>query len=120
MKVSSDGRRPKAIPLQANMTASQFRKLALSIPGATESAHMAHPDFRLNGKIFATLGYPDENYGMVRLSPEQQTKFVKKAPDIFSPCAGAWGKRGATSVNLASAKIPLVRAALDAAVMSPR
>jgi hypothetical protein len=97
------------------MTASQFRKLALSIPGATESAHMAHPDFRLNGKIFATLGYPDEKHGMVRLAPEQQTKFIKKAPNVFSPCAGAWGKRGATSVHLASAQVPLLRAALAAA-----
>jgi len=97
------------------MTASQFRKLALSLPGATESAHMAHPDFRLNGKIFATLGYPDEKHGMVKLDPVLQKKFLEMAPHVFSPCAGAWGKRGATSVRLSSAKVPLIRAVLAAA-----
>jgi hypothetical protein len=100
------------------VTAEQFRKLALSIPGVIESAHMAHPDFRLNGKIIATLGYPDEKHAMVRLNPEQQAKFIKKAPDVFSPCAGAWGKGGATKVHLASAKVPLVRAALAAATQN--
>ena len=100
------------------MTADKFLCLALSIPGASESAHMGHPDFRLEGRIFATLGYPDEGHGMVKLAPPQQKKFVKLAPAVFSPCAGAWGRRGATAVRLAPARVGLIRAALDEARLS--
>ena len=75
------------------MTADQFRRLALSLPEATESAHMGHPDFRVKGKIFATLG-PEEKSGMVKLTPDQQEQFVQAEPDVFDPCAGAWGERG--------------------------
>ena len=96
------------------MTAEEFRKLALSFPGATESAHMNHPDFRIGGKIFATLG-PDESWGMVKLTPDQQRSFIKKAPGVFNPCNGAWGERGATYVCFASAKKAVLKAALDAA-----
>src|SRR5207302_3548375 len=85
------------------MTPAQFRKLALGIPDAVESAHMGHPDFRVNGKIFATLGYPDETSGMVKLSPEEQALFIEKAPGVFHPCNGAWGRQGATNVALAAA-----------------
>jgi hypothetical protein len=97
------------------MTADKFRSLAMKMPGAIESAHMGHPDFRLNGRIFATLGYPDENHGMVRLSAAQQSAFVKKAPEIFSTCSGSWGRQGATAVYLPPARVGLVRAALDEA-----
>lgn len=97
------------------MTADKFRELALSIPGACESSHMRHPDFRLKNKIFATLGYPDELRGMVKLHPADQQKFIKKAPRAFSPCNGVWGRRGATSVHLPSARVAVIRAALDAA-----
>jgi len=97
------------------MTADKFRCLALAIPGALESSHMNHPDFRIAGKIFASLGYPDQQHAMVNLTPEQQSQFIKNAPDAFSPCAGAWGKRGATSILLSSAKAALVRSALQAA-----
>jgi YjbR len=97
------------------VTAEKFRSVALSIPGASESAHMGHPDFRLGGRIFATLGYPDEKHGMIKLTPEQQRKFVKNAPEVFSPCNGVWGLREATAVHLASAKVGLIRAALDEA-----
>jgi hypothetical protein len=97
------------------MTAEKFRSLALSIPGAAESAHMGHPDFRLEGKVFASLGYPDDQHGMVKLTPEQQAKFMKEAPEVFTPCAGVWGKRGATAVQLAPARVGLVRAALEEA-----
>jgi hypothetical protein len=97
------------------MTSDLFRKLALGIPGAIESAHLNHPDFRIEGKIFATLGAPDESWGMVNLTPEQQRSFIKKAPSVFHPCNGAWGRRGATNVNLASAKKSVLQAALDAA-----
>ncbi|PYK78174.1 MAG: hypothetical protein DME38_11625 [Verrucomicrobia bacterium] len=97
------------------MTVEKFRSLALSIPGASESAHMGHADFRLEGRVFATLGYPDERHAMVKLARQQQEKFVKIAPDVFSPCAGAWGRRGATAVRLASAGVGLIRAALEEA-----
>jgi hypothetical protein len=97
------------------MTTEKFRSLALSVPGASESAHMGHPDFRLAGRVFATLGYPDERHGMVKLAPQQQKKFVEMAPKVFSPCAGAWGRSGATAVYLASARVRLIRAALEEA-----
>lgn len=97
------------------MNANKFRSLALEIPGAVESSHMNHPDFRIGGKVFATLGYPDDGHGMVKLTPEQQRTFLKNARSVFVPCAGAWGKRGATSVVLAAAKEGLLRAALELA-----
>jgi hypothetical protein len=97
------------------MTANEFRKLALAIPTAIEGSHMHHPDFRISGKIFATLGYPDRGWGMVKLTPEQQRDFTENAPEIFTPCSGAWGRQGATNVYLAFAKPSIVRAALDAA-----
>jgi hypothetical protein len=97
------------------VTADKFRSLALEISGAIESAHMSHPDFRIDGRIFASLGYPDDNHGMVKLTPEQQQTFLKKAPSVFDPCAGAWGRQGSTSVDLAAAKVGLLREALEAA-----
>ena len=97
------------------MTADKFRSLALEISGVIESSHMNHPDFRMDGRIFASLGYPDDDHGMVKLTPEQQRIFLKKAPRVFAPCAGAWGRQGSTSVNLAAAKVDLLRAALAAA-----
>jgi hypothetical protein len=97
------------------MIADEFRKLALEIPNAVEQSHMNHPDFRVGGKIFASLGVPDENWGMVKLTPEQQRELIKNTPEIFKPCSGRWGRQGATSVYLAAAKAAIVRAALDAA-----
>ena len=97
------------------MTIDEFRKLALEIPTAIERSHMNHPDFRVTGKIFASLGVPDENWGMVKLTPDQQRAFIEKAPEVFKPCSGAWGRAGATNVYLASAKASLVRAAIKVA-----
>ena len=97
------------------MTADQFRKLALEIPGAVESSHMNHPDFRIGGWVFASLCYPDDGHGLVKLTPEQQRSFLEKAPGVFDPCAGAWGKQGSTSVDLAAVKVGLLRAALETA-----
>ena len=97
------------------MTPNEFRELALSFPAASESAHMHHPDFRVSGKIFATLGYPDENSGMVKLSANDQKEFVRISPTVFTPVKGAWGRHGATSVNLRAATIDIVREALTAA-----
>jgi hypothetical protein len=97
------------------VTAEEFRTLALDIEGAVESAHMRHPDFRVGGKIFATLGHPDDEHGMVKLTVEQQRLFVKKAPKAFKPCNGAWGWKGCTNVVLRAAGESVVAAALDAA-----
>ena len=97
------------------MTSEDFRRLALNLPEAVESSHMAHPDFRVRGKIFATLGYPDGKWAMVKLPPEQQELFSKNEPAIFVPVKGAWGRQGATSVLLKAAKKTVVRKALLAA-----
>ena len=97
------------------ITSAEFRKMALRFPGVIESAHMNHPDFRVEGKIFATLVYPDDGWGMVKLTPEQQSSFMRKAPDMFKPCNGVWGQRGATNVDLASARKKLLQAALETA-----
>jgi hypothetical protein len=97
------------------VTANDFRHLALSLPEAVESAHMDHPDFRVGGKIFATLGHPAEGWGMVKLTPEQQHYFSKDEPKIFVPVKGAWGRRGATSVNLTAASKKALQKALRAA-----
>ena|ERR1700733_5702782 len=96
------------------MTAAEFRRIALSLPDAVESAHQAHPDFRVAGKIFATLGYPDKSWGMVKLFPDQQQSFMKAEPKVFVPAKGAWGKRGSTCVNLKNAKKQIVQKAMQA------
>jgi len=97
------------------MTPDQFRRLALSLPETSESAHMAHPDFRVGGKIFATLSYPDESWAMVSLTPEQQDELVRAEPDTFAPVKGGWGRKGATNVRLKKAKKRIVQQALAAA-----
>ena len=97
------------------MTAADFRKIALSFPEAVESAHMNHPDFRVRGKIFATLGYPDENWAVVKLTLEERENFVRAGAGAFRPVKGAWGQRGAMNVHLPTAKIGSVREALGAA-----
>jgi hypothetical protein len=97
------------------MTANDFRRLALKLPEAVENKHMDHPDFRVGGKVFATLGYPAPGWGMVKLTPEQQHYFSKDNPETFVPVKGAWGKRGATSVMLkAGDKKALVKALREA------
>ena len=94
------------------MTTNDFRELALNFPEAIESAHMSHPDFRVGGKIFATLGYPDKDWAMVKLTPAEQKDFVHSAPEVFRIVKGAWGRQGATNVRLARANIDQVREAL--------
>jgi len=84
------------------MTAHDFRSLALSLPEAVEHAHLGHPDFRVRGKICATLG-PDEDWAMVKLTVDQQGSFVRTEPDVFQPFKGAWGRRGCTRIRLAAA-----------------
>jgi hypothetical protein len=97
------------------MTPNDFRKLALSFPKTEEGAHMNHPDFRVAGKIFATLSYPDKSWGVVKLTPVEQEMLVEAEPAVFVPAKGAWGRRGSTTVNLKTAKKDVVRSALAAA-----
>jgi hypothetical protein len=96
-------------------SADDFRRIALSLAGAEERSHMNHPDFRVGGRIFASLGYPDPSCGMVVLMPEQQEDFMTLAPDAFRPAAGAWGRRGSTVVQLDAVGEDLLEAALAAA-----
>lgn len=97
------------------MTADEFRSLALALPEAVEAEHMNHPDFRVRGKIFSTLGPAPHVWGMVKLTPDQQKDYIRDEPDVFEPCAGAWGKRGCTRVNLKPATEVTVREAMIAA-----
>jgi hypothetical protein len=83
------------------MTPNEFRQIALRMNGATEGAHVGHPDFRANGKIFATL-YPDGASGMVKLTPDQQQDFMRADSHAFTPASGAWGRQGCTTVRLKS------------------
>lgn len=94
------------------MTANDFRRLALSLPEVAEASHMGHPDFRVAGKIFATLNHPRAGWGMVSLTPEQQELFVRAEPKAFMPVKGGWGRGGATNVQLRAARKPAVREAL--------
>lgn len=97
------------------MTANYFRELALSFPEAVESAHIHHPDFRVAGKIFATLGYPSRNSAVVKLTPDEQREFVRSESKVFQPVKGGWGRRGHTTIYLPAAKINIVREALSVA-----
>jgi hypothetical protein len=81
-------------------SADDFRRIALSFPGAEERAHMGHPDFRVGGRIFATLAAPNAEHGMVALLPEQQELAMDAEPAAFKPAAGAWGRGGSTLVVL--------------------
>jgi hypothetical protein len=93
------------------MTSDEFRELALGMPGAVERAHMNHPDFRVNGRIFASL-HSDERSGALKLSPEEQREFMRRYPGMFSPASGAWGRQGWTNVSLAQADAAAVRGAI--------
>jgi hypothetical protein len=84
----------------AMASADDFRRLALAFPGVEEKSHMSHPDFRVGGRIFATLGSPDADHGMVALLPEQQELAIDAAPEMYRPAAGAWGRKGSTLVRL--------------------
>ena len=94
------------------MTSNEFRSLALALPEAEERAHMDHPDFRVAGKIFATLGYPAAGWATVALTPAQQQLYTLAHPKAFIPVKGAWGARGATNVRLRDAGKRVTRQAL--------
>jgi hypothetical protein len=96
------------------VTSDQFRRIALGMQDAIESAHMGHPDFRANGRIFATLHH-DHRWGMVKLTPEEQRRFVRENPGTFAPEKGAWGRQGCTSVRLESADAEVLGEAMTLA-----
>jgi hypothetical protein len=85
------------------MSPDHFRLTALHLPGVVEGSHRGHADFRAGKRIFATLGYPSPDWGMVKLTPEQQSVLVEAQPDIFRPVPGGWGRQGSTQVWLAAA-----------------
>ena len=97
------------------MSAGRFRRTALALSGAIESAHHGKADFRVGKRIFATLGHPDENWGTVKLTAEQQQVLVEAEPDIFRPVPGGWGKQGYTNVLLAKADTTTLKSALTIA-----
>lgn len=97
------------------MNAAKFRKLALSHPGAVEGAHMGHADFRVGGKIFATLGYPNEKSAVVMLTPQEQALIVRDHPGSFSPVPNKWGASGSTMIDLANADTSTVAVAIESA-----
>jgi YjbR len=84
----------------SSMTAKDYRRIALSLPGASEGSHQGHADFRVGGKIFCTLAYEKEGYDVLKLSPEEQAGLVEDAPEVFSPVPGGWGRMGMTRVKL--------------------
>lgn len=97
------------------MNADDFRRIALSLEGAEESSHMGAPDFRLQGKIFATLASQHQGYGNLKLTPEQQADFVRELPEVFLPIPGGWGRMGMTHIRLAEASEDVLAGALRAA-----
>ena len=97
------------------MTADEFRRMALELPQAVEGSHMGHADFRVGGKIFATLGYPSDRFGVVMLSPQDQDLMIRSHPKAFTPSTGAWGAAGSTNILLRSAPKRAVAMALEAA-----
>lgn len=97
------------------MDAADFRRIALSLPGAEEGSHMGAADFRVGGRIFATLASQNEGFGNLMLTPEQQADFVAEEPDVFVPVTGGWGRDGATHIRLAAANEDLLTGALRAA-----
>jgi hypothetical protein len=97
------------------MDAEDFRRIALSLPGAEESSHMGAPDFRVDGRIFATLASQSQGYGNLMLNLEQQAAFVGELPEVFVPIAGGWGRSGATHIRLAAANEDVLAGALRTA-----
>ena len=97
------------------MNAADFRRIALSLEGAEEGSHMGSPDFRVGGRIFATLASQNQGYGNLMLTPEQQAEFVEERPEVFVPIAGGWGRMGHTHICLAAASEEVLAGALRTA-----
>jgi hypothetical protein len=94
------------------LDATDFRRIALSLEGAQESSHIGAPDFRVGGRIFATLASQSQGYGNLMLTPEQQAELIAEQPDIFVPIAGGWGRMGMTHIRLAKANEDLLAGVL--------
>jgi hypothetical protein len=99
------------------MKPADFRRIALSFEGAEESSHMGAPDFRVGGRIFATLASEKQGYGNLKLTPEQQAEFVRELPEVFLPIHGGWGRIGMTHIRLAKANEDVLTGALRTAWM---
>src|SRR5215813_10120340 len=99
----------------AGMTVADFKRIALSLEGAQEGSHMGAVDFRVGGRIFATLASAAQGYGNLLLTPDEQAAFVGELPEVFVPVAGGWGRMGATHIVLAKASEDVLRGALQTA-----
>jgi hypothetical protein len=97
------------------VTAKDFRRIALSLEGAEEGAHVGAADFRVGGRIFATLASVKEGYGNLMLTLELQAEFIAERPDLFLPVHGGWGRMGITHIRLAVADEDSLRGALRSA-----
>jgi hypothetical protein len=97
------------------MTGSDFRRVALTLPDSTEASHFGNPDFRVGGKIFATLSLERDGYGVLLLTPDQQAGMVQDEPAVFSPVPGGWGRNGSTRVLLSKVATDILEAALRTA-----
>jgi hypothetical protein len=97
------------------MNIHDFRRIVLSLEGAEEASHMGNPDFRVDGRIFATLAAAKHGYGNIMITPEQQAAFVEELPEVFIPVAGGWGRNGATHIRLEVANEDVVAGALRTA-----
>ena len=97
------------------MNVADFRRIALSLQGAEERSHMGQPDFRVDGRIFATLASARQGYGNLMLTPEQQAAFVEEMPEVFLPIPGGWGRMGMTHIRLAEASEDVLYGALHTA-----
>ncbi len=104
-----------AVGYATQMTAADFKRIALALPGAEEGAHMGAVDFRVGGRIFATLASVKQGYGNLMITPEQQAEFVGERPEVFVPIAGGWGRMGMTHIRLAEANEDVLAGALRAA-----
>src|SRR5258708_39136856 len=97
------------------MSSNRFRRVALGLPEAVEGSHQGKADFRVGKRIFATLGYPDDDWGMVKLTPEQQSILIEAEPEIFRPVPGEWGKYGNTNELLSKAEATTLKSSRDMA-----
>lgn len=97
------------------MTVADFRRIALRLEGTEEGSHMGSPDFRVGGRIFATLAAQKQGFGNLMLTPDQQADFVRELPEVFLPIPGGWGRMGATHVRLAKASEEVLAGALRTA-----
>ncbi|MDQ6679134.1 MAG: MmcQ/YjbR family DNA-binding protein [Acidobacteriota bacterium] len=97
------------------MDASDFRRIALSLEGATAGSHMGVEDFRVGGRIFATLASQSQGFGNLMLTAEQQRAFVEEQPELYVPIAGGWGRMGMTHIRLTEASVDAMTGALRAA-----